>query len=580
MNLIGFLASLMALAVRSTRLVWVDWALAVFGTLAEFAALSSLIPLSQQLNHSKPSVVGQAWLAALQALGLAPSAKLLFVVFFGMLMLRIVLQFAHSVLTAYLARRIQALLTSGAFGKFVIETPILELQKHKVGYFAGIAGDEASRAGQIFVYFNQLMISALGVVVTFAAMLIFSPAFAAAVALFILVTALSILRNTKKIYRMGANVSAESRAATSTFLDGLNGLRAIRSVGGERYVVEKYGSEIKIYTRTLFMVDAMTHAQKNFPVIILLLLVLILIGLMSAATIGGFDLASALAALVLSIRLFPLAGACLSNGLKLLSDLKGSHDVVGVVTAPSLRRREGLLPLQEPIRRIELRQLTYRYQDAPAPALDGLDCRFEAGCSYAIVGPSGSGKSTLVDLLLGFIPDGAQAIHVNGLPLPQIDSESYRRRVALVEQQCRVFNDTVYNNIVFGLQVSPTQVAQVVRHAALDSVVRLLPQGLETVVDYQGSNFSGGQRQRLGIARALLRSPDVLILDESTSALDGQTRDQVLRNVMELYKDRILIIVTHDPAIMAMVDQVITLQPYPAAISHGQDAAEPAAAAS
>ena len=197
------------------------------------------------------------------------------------------------------------------------------------------------------------------------------------------------------------------------------------------------------------------------------------------------------------------------------------------------------------------------------PSKPANTSRFKAGSSYAICGPSGSGKSTLVDLILGLIPNAGLDIRVNGAPLAELDAQDYRKRVILVEQQSRIFNDTVRNNIVFGLTASEEDIRTAVRLAAFDRVLSGLPNGLETMLDYQGTNLSGGQKQRLGIARALLRNPDVLVLDESVSALDAPTRNAVLGNILEHFRDKIVIVVTHDPVVISQMQTTLVLRAPP-----------------
>lgn len=577
MRIVRYLVSVLDFSLRSSRSARAALILAVLGIILEFAALSVLVPLTQYVNHGRMSAIARDWNLLLAWAGVSPDAKIWFVLFLGLILVRVILQFGYSALTSSVSREVTALLASGAFRKFIMETSLLEIQRHKIGHFIAIAGDEASRAGQIFLYFSQLLVATLSVLATIAAMLVFSLSLALGVAIFVIITGFTILRSTRYVYRMGTVIKAESRVATSTFLDGLNGLRSVRSIGGGPYVVRQYTEQVKKYHRTLARVDLTTHLQKNLPLIILLLLVLALIASLAPASIAHLDMASALAGMILLMRFFPSAGACLNNGMKLLADLRAAHDVVSAAAATHEHGSgEVHTRLNGPICEIELRDLSYRYEGARHDVLRGLNYTFRAGGSYAICGPSGSGKSTLVDLILALIPVDSASVRINGVPLIELNQPDYRRRIVLVEQQCRIFNDTLRNNIVFGLAASEEDVQKVVALACLDSVLATLPHGLDTLLDYQGTNLSGGQRQRVGVARALLRNPDVLVLDESMSALDAPTRNMVLANILRHLRDRIVIIVTHDPAVISQTQHALHLRALAHApgASWGQDRLE------
>jgi ABC-type bacteriocin/lantibiotic exporter with double-glycine peptidase domain len=139
--------------------------------------------------------------------------------------------------------------------------------------------------------------------------------------------------------------------------------------------------------------------------------------------------------------------------------------------------------------------------------------------------------------------------------LPLLDEKSLRSRMILVEQQTRIFTGSLRDNVTVGVVSSDAGVIASLVSAGLGEHLNDLPLGLNTIVDYQGSNISGGQRQRLGITRALIREPDVLILDECTNAVDSTTRRLLVRTLCKQFAARILIFITHDSEVISVVDE-------------------------
>jgi ABC-type multidrug transport system fused ATPase/permease subunit len=191
--------------------------------------------------------------------------------------------------------------------------------------------------------------------------------------------------------------------------------------------------------------------------------------------------------------------------------------------------------------------------------LEHFSAVFERGKAYAIVGESGAGKSTLLDLLLGFYRPDSGSIYLNERDITTISLKDLRSRIVLLGQETMIFNDTIARNITYGYDASAERVRQAAQTATIDEVIQTLPQGYDTILQYRGTNLSGGQRQRIGIARALLRKPDVLLFDESMSALDPTTKDTLLDTIIATNRDKIIIFVSHDPAIREKVDEVIEM---------------------
>jgi ABC-type bacteriocin/lantibiotic exporter with double-glycine peptidase domain len=191
---------------------------------------------------------------------------------------------------------------------------------------------------------------------------------------------------------------------------------------------------------------------------------------------------------------------------------------------------------------IELSHVSFRYSDSGPLILDDLSLRVEPGQMVAIVGPSGSGKSTLFRLLLGLEQTSSGAVLYDGQSLANLDVEAVRRQIGVVLQRDRVQPGDVFHNIVG--QSSSLTVAdawEAARAAGLEDDINAMPMGMHTNVNDGGGTFSGGQRQRLLIARAIVHKPRILLFDEATSALDNRTQKVVSDSLAQLRVTRVVI---------------------------------------
>jgi subfamily B ATP-binding cassette protein MsbA len=211
--------------------------------------------------------------------------------------------------------------------------------------------------------------------------------------------------------------------------------------------------------------------------------------------------------------------------------------------------------------RIELDRLTFSYSPDRV-VLSDLSFTIQKGKSTAIVGRTGSGKSTLISLLLRLYDVGPGMIRLDGVDIRDFNHRSLRAHMAVVTQDCPLFNATVRTNLTYGLEreVSEQELTDALRGARLEEAVTRLPQGLETEIGDRGVKLSGGEKQRLAIARALLKRSELLILDEATSSLDSRTERLVQEAIDECLKGRTAIVVAHRLATIKSADEIVLIE--------------------
>ena len=219
----------------------------------------------------------------------------------------------------------------------------------------------------------------------------------------------------------------------------------------------------------------------------------------------------------------------------------------------------GALPLTVAEPSLTFDKVTFGYDDGRT-ILKGLSFDVPAGSTLAIVGPSGAGKSTIGRLLFRFYDPQSGRILIDGQDIAQTQQESVRAAIGIVPQDSVLFNDTLAYNIAYGAEGSDeTVVEQAARDAALMPLIERLPDKFETTVGERGLKLSGGEKQRVAIARTLVKNPPILLLDEATSALDTRTEQEILGTLRRLARGRTTIAIAHRLSTIADADRIIVL---------------------
>jgi ABC-type transport system involved in cytochrome bd biosynthesis fused ATPase/permease subunit len=275
---------------------------------------------------------------------------------------------------------------------------------------------------------------------------------------------------------------------------------------------------------------------------------------------GGLGFEAALTVLVLAPELYlPLRNLAAqfhasADGLAVAERLLDLADEPGAVPAGTSAPPD---PREAAIR---LERVSFSYPAREGLVLHAVDLELAPGETVALVGPSGCGKSTLASLVLGLADPTAGRVTVGGLGLADCDPVAWRRQIAWVPQRPTIFRGTVADNIRLGdASAADQRVQEAAGRAGADAFVRELPDGYETVVGDGGRTLSAGQRQRIALARALLRDAPLVILDEPTANLDAETAGVVAEAVAQIPDDRTVLLIAHDSGLARAADRIVAL---------------------
>jgi thiol reductant ABC exporter CydC subunit len=271
----------------------------------------------------------------------------------------------------------------------------------------------------------------------------------------------------------------------------------------------------------------------------------VFVATLALLALSSFDATSPLPAVARELSALVAAG-------RRVLDLTGREPLV----------REPAEPLPPPASSaVAFEGVTARYASEEQPALEAFDLRLDPGSRVALLGPSGAGKTTVTNLLLRFLDPERGRVTVHGRDLREYRQDDVRRLFAVAGQNAHLFGSTIRENLRLARPAATdAELEEALRRAGIGAWVASLPDGLDTLVGEEGARLSGGQRQRLTVARAFLADAAVLVLDEPTAHLDESTAEELLRDVLTAAGDRTVLLITHRPEGLDLVDDVVTIR--------------------
>ncbi len=350
--------------------------------------------------------------------------------------------------------------------------------------------------------------------------------------------------------------------ANSKAVDSLLNFETVKYFGNERMEAERFDRSMARYeqaaTKTWTSLAWLNLGQTAiFSVGMCACMVLSARAVIAGQqTVGDFVLINALL-MQLSIPL-NFIGFVYREIKQGLADIETMFDLLHV--APEVVDKPGASPLKVDEGAIRFNDVHFHY-DPERPILKGVSFEVPAGAKVAIVGPSGAGKSTLSRLLFRFYDVSAGAIEIDGQDLREVRQDSLRAAIGMVPQDTVLFNDTIGYNIRYGRwEADDREVREAARMAQVARFIEGLPEGYDTPVGERGLKLSGGEKQRVAIARTILKGPPILILDEATSALDTATEQEIQSALDQVSRDRTTLMIAHRLSTVVDADQIIVLQ--------------------
>ncbi len=418
---------------------------------------------------------------------------------------------------------------------------------------------EASILNMLEIVFREPII----IVGSLSLMVAISPSLTGFVFLLMIFTAVVIGGIGRSLKRSSSTVQQKLGELATIVDEALGGMRIVKGFNAEHYQREKFAIENNIYrqilTRLLWRRELASPLSEFLAIAVVSILLWYGSRQVFAGTLGAETFLAFIFAFYNVIDPAKSFSKAYYNIQKGLAAMQRVEEVLDV--KEEIQETSNAQAISSFNSSIEYRNVTFGYKAQEFQVLKNINLTIPKGKIIALVGASGAGKSTLVDLLPRFYEVMDGGIFVDGVNIKDYKIKDLRSLMGIVSQEAILFNDTIYNNIVFGLEnIMEADVIRAAKIANAHDFITATELGYQTNIGDRGNKLSGGQRQRLTIARAILKNPPILILDEATSALDSESEKLVQGALIELMKNRTSIVIAHRLSTIQHADEIIVMR--------------------
>jgi len=366
----------------------------------------------------------------------------------------------------------------------------------------------------------------------------------------------------KRIRRSTEKIQAGVGELSQILEETVSGNRVVKAFGMEDFEIKKFGKHTQRYFSSLIRITRMRELASPLTELLSVAagVVMIWFGGRQILVEHSLNASEFLGFLILIFQIMPPIKELTSVNNRIQESSAAGKRIFELLDREAtIRNPQTVTPLKDFSNSIEFRNVGFSYKDSP-PILKNINVTIRKGEIVAIVGPSGSGKTTMVDLLPRFYDPTSGGILIDGIDLRALDVKALRSKIGIVTQETILFNDTIRNNIAYGLEDCPMErVIAAAKTANAHEFISGTPKGYESLVGERGVKVSGGERQRISLARALLKNPPILILDEATSALDTESEILVQEAIDHLMEGRTSVVIAHRLSTVQHADRILVL---------------------
>jgi ATP-binding cassette, subfamily B, bacterial MsbA len=367
----------------------------------------------------------------------------------------------------------------------------------------------------------------------------------------------------KRVHKESGLVQERIADLTSVLHETISGVKVVKAFGMEDFENRKFAAKGLAYLRTVLTVTNIRNLASPSTEFLSAMAggVIIWYGGLQVLSQESMKASEFLGFLFVLFQIMPpikeLSGV--NNRIQEASAAgKRVFEILDI--EPNIRNIDNPVRLYDFQERIEFRNVSFRYESGDLVLAD-IDVNIRKGEVVAIVGPSGAGKSTLVDLVPRFYDPTSGSILIDGVDLRNVDIKSLRDKIGIVTQETILFNDTVKSNIAYGLDDCPIErIIMAAKAANAHNFIANMPEAYDSVIGERGVKISGGERQRLSLARAILKNPPILILDEATSSLDTESEILVQEAIERLMSGRTSIVIAHRLSTIKHADRILVVE--------------------